>query len=251
MSARYIPPHRRDGHQSTSSSAEPRNKRNPLDGYTTSEIAARFNLSSKPGTLNASDDDPGKLAFVLIFKDQHPDWETEGKLFCKTNLQLLSSTLASARPNDTAAPSATATEAHIVLKADPQSIIASSTSPSKASEGLIPVFTQRVNSHSYTYKPKQQDPFTFTGYYKLCSLTHLPPRGPALITLLDRKFSLLGKKRTPESWNASLSLEWGIVSFKRADADGESGNPMVVSTDGGKGKGEEGQEDGEGDGKEQ
>ncbi|KAL9001848.1 MAG: hypothetical protein Q9188_005186, partial [Gyalolechia gomerana] len=79
MSSRYIPPHLRGQQQSTSSTAPPK-RRNPSDGYTAIEIANQFNLSSKPGTINASDDEPGKLAFVLIFKDQHPDWETEGKL---------------------------------------------------------------------------------------------------------------------------------------------------------------------------
>ncbi|KAL8932530.1 MAG: hypothetical protein Q9211_006261, partial [Gyalolechia sp. 1 TL-2023] len=71
MSFRYIPPRARGQQQSTSSTAPPK-QRDPTDGYTYTEIAYQFNLSSKPGTLNASDDDPGKLAFILIFKDQHP-----------------------------------------------------------------------------------------------------------------------------------------------------------------------------------
>lgn len=65
--------------------------RNPSQGYTPSEVSNQFNLFSKAGTLNHSDDAPGKLAFVLVFKDQHPEWESAGKILCKTNLDLLSS----------------------------------------------------------------------------------------------------------------------------------------------------------------
>ncbi|KAL8935707.1 MAG: hypothetical protein Q9216_005295, partial [Gyalolechia sp. 2 TL-2023] len=116
MSSRYVPPHLRGQQPSASSSTTLPKKRDPSDGYTPSEIANQFNLSSKPGTLNASDNDPGKLAFVLVYKDQHPDWETERKLLCKTNLHLLSSSPApdsQTQSKDNAAPSGTVNEAGI------------------------------------------------------------------------------------------------------------------------------------------
>ncbi|KAL8684462.1 MAG: hypothetical protein Q9218_008281, partial [Villophora microphyllina] len=106
MAGRYIPPHLRQkdaGQQGTpSSSSAPQlqiKERSLSDGYTPEEIANQFGLPSteKVGTLNA--DESGKLAFVLVFKDQHPEWPP--KIFCKSNLHLLSSSSAGGSPSQT------------------------------------------------------------------------------------------------------------------------------------------------------
>lgn len=44
---------------------------------------------------------------------------------------------------------------------------------------------------------------------------------------MDRKFNLLGKKRTPDSWNASLSQKWAVVCLEKVDGEGELGDPML------------------------
>ena len=96
-------------------------RRKPEDGYSLEEICFQFGLDSvlRIGTLNpaTSHDDGGggggdvgdatlsiegggrgrsdegnekgrgQLGFVLLFKDQHPDWPP--KIFCKSNLHLL------------------------------------------------------------------------------------------------------------------------------------------------------------------
>lgn len=41
------------------------------------------------GTLNASRESDGKLAFVLVFHDAHPRWASDKVIYVKSNLELL------------------------------------------------------------------------------------------------------------------------------------------------------------------
>ncbi len=84
-----MPPHLRN--QPPSSPPSPA-ERTPNDGYTLEELARQFDCNHKVGTLNSDSEkgidwDHSSLAFVVIFKDQHPHWPP--KIFCKTNLNLL------------------------------------------------------------------------------------------------------------------------------------------------------------------
>lgn len=92
MAGKYMQPHMRKQAASSSLPANPTLEREPEDGYTTTELANQFDCKHKVGTLNGSsvlgkDWDHSSLAFIVLFRDQHPQWPPT--IFCKTNLNLL------------------------------------------------------------------------------------------------------------------------------------------------------------------
>ncbi|KAL8825182.1 MAG: hypothetical protein Q9170_007893, partial [Blastenia crenularia] len=199
MSTRYIPPHLR------STSTTTPQAHNPSNSYTSLEIATRFHLSPqlKPGTLNASSEDPDTLSFILIFKDQHPDWPTKGELLCKTNLHLLSPLTSNAIDGTISAAEEGGTE---LTPTESKGSGTTTSTPNSSSipppllnqrkvtlpTHPIPLFAQQA-SPSYTANHTAR--FIFNGHYRLRSLAILPPRSAALIKLLDRKFTAMDMMR--------------------------------------------------------
>ncbi|KAL8728740.1 MAG: hypothetical protein Q9181_005241 [Wetmoreana brouardii] len=218
MASRYIPPHLRSKQQDSQKQHHPSpeanaKERNPSDGYSADEIANQFGCApdTKVGTLNAAEADESKLAFVLVFKDQHPEWPP--RIFCKSNLHLLTAS-ASPTPNGGTLPETSGAED---LPTHP-----------------IPLFTQDSLTTSTPGKWK----IFFKGWYHIQSVTYLEPKSPELIKMLDGKFTPAGKKRSPEAWEQSLGMRWGVVEFV-----------PLGEGDGAKRVGACGKGDGEGDGR--
>jgi len=182
MSARYLPPHLRT--QPPSSSPPPA-ERTPNDGYTLEELAHQFDCKHKVGTLNSNaekgiDWDHPSLAFIVIFKDQHPHWPP--KIFCKTNLNLLPAS-ASAGAGDTANA-----KENGVRDNDAQDPSEDVSIPLSAP---IPIFTQ-LTPHR----------FIFTDHHAITHISYLAPQSKELVEMLDTKFSPQNQKRLAESWKA-------------------------------------------------
>ncbi|KAL8696734.1 MAG: hypothetical protein Q9201_007508 [Fulgogasparrea decipioides] len=286
MASRYVPPHLRSKQQNSQqqhSSPSPQAKtkeRNPSDGYTADEIANQFGCApdTKVGTLNAAEADESKLAFVLVFKDQHPEWPP--RIFCKSNLHLLT---ASASPTPTggtlsqtpgaegrgnvedqlssSAPALTPDLPE--MRSGPEdegkntgeendtahdnnytitntNINESSSSTPHLPTHLIPLFTQDSLS---AFTPLKMEIFFFKGWYHIKSVTYLEPKSPELIKMLDGKFTPAGKKRSPEQWERSLGMRWGVVEFVpdgEGDAKGAGGFGKGDGEGVGKGKEEKG-----------
>jgi len=197
-----MPPHLRN--QPPSSPPSPA-ERTPNDGYTLEELAHQFDRNHKVGTLNSNSEkgidwDHSSLAFIVIFKDQHPHWPP--KIFCKTNLNLLP---ASAGAGDTA--NATEDGVHDNDAQDPSEEVSIPLS------APIPIFTQ-LTPHR----------FIFTDRHAITHISYLAPQSKELVEMLDTKFSPQNKKRLAESWQASLNLGWAVVGLE--GGEGEEGNPM-------------------------
>jgi len=199
----------------------------PSEGYTLREIAAQFHYGqSKLGTLNTKDprrlNDPKEnekpydisnetLGFIIIFKDQHPQWPP--KVLCKSNLHLL--------PNN---PWAKTSEGE-----EPTSLPASLTSPinndapvPNPDEKQIHVFHQ---SPQYA-KSKDAQIFFYSGTHVIKNTTYLRPRSKALIAMLNLKFTPQHKERLPEAWEESLKKVWAVVEMEKVG--GEEENPMRI-----------------------
>jgi len=199
-----MPPHLRN--QPPSSSPSPA-ERTPNDGYTLEELAHQFDCKHKAGTLNSNaekgiDWDHSSLAFIVIFKAQHP--HRPPKIFCKTNLNLLPAS-ASAGAGDTA--NAKENGVHDNDAQDPSAEVSIPLS------APIPIFTQ-LTPHR----------FIFTDRHAITHISYLAPESKELGEMLDTKFSPQNKKRLAESWKASLNLGWAVVGLERGE--GEEGNPM-------------------------
>lgn len=193
-------------------------ERDPSKGYSYDEISNQFDCKAKLGTLNSAgrDGDDGTvqeaLSFIIIFKDQHPEWPP--KIFCKSNLHLLLST---------SAPDIEATAQTSALNDDIAApIVQNSESP------VTPVIQVDIKHGSpiVVFSQIQTRPpmFLYDGSRSIKSITYLQPGSPELIEMLYMKFGPERKERAPESWQSSLSMKWAVVEMGELE---ESRNPMV------------------------
>ncbi|KAL8965004.1 MAG: hypothetical protein Q9183_004088 [Haloplaca sp. 2 TL-2023] len=260
MSSAYVPPHARSKQphqQPTSTSPLPRaalsldtEERRPPGSYTTGEIANQFSfpLENKTGTLNEGQD--GLLAFVLVFKDQHPEWPS--RILCKSKLHLLASSEQSstgtAQPVPVVTKSGEKESANPVSASPLKETSPSSTLPgkdhslaaggetkgngergngkSKLSPRRLPlqpiaVFTQDGIPDSSGPEDPLRTLFIFKDWYHINSVTYLEPKSQELIKLLEGKFTAKGKMRRPEQWERSLGLRWAVAELVSVS---ESGN---------------------------
>ena len=200
--SRYVPPALR-GKQASAVDETPA-ERKAEDGYSSEEICNQFDYKTKPGTLNGGN----QLAFIMLFSDQHPQWPP--RIFCKSNLQLLSSN--TENPED----------ASRVI--DPE--VPPPSHPIHESDQLaksIPVFIQDPTLHMAGHK-KREPIFVVDGMYTISAVEYVEPRSEELIKMLDIKFGG-GKQRSAESWNQSLTMRWAVVDLQKDDTD--KTNPMV------------------------
>ena len=223
MAGRYVPPHMRNKASSTGNEAAGKFERKLEDGYTLEEIANQFGSKQKTGTLNSGIAE-GALAFIVLFRDQHPQWPPQ--IFCKSNLHLLP-----AEKDANTIGDIYDSEAHPKAKGTSgNETYASNTNNGDAGEGTrspsesIPVFTEEISAP--IDRRRQGRRFVFEGYYDITNVEYLAPRSKELIKMLDTKFSKLQKERTPESWNISLSIKWAVVSLKKVEGQ-EARNPMM------------------------
>lgn len=206
----YIPPHMRRTLNTPTSSSNPHDQtseRDPATGYTSDEIATQFSCTTALSTLNSTDHDNNSLSFILVFAHQHPEWPP--KIFCKSNLHLL--------PSPPKHPDIDA------KNAQPSASQETDTAPGSPihNQGLsIPIFTQ-----TQTQPPR----FLYAGARALKSVTYVQPGSAELIRMLDMKFSPLGKARTPEKWQASLSVQWAVLEMGEVEG---GKNPMVPLREG-------------------
>ncbi|KAI9707447.1 MAG: hypothetical protein M1836_000408 [Candelina mexicana] len=194
MAGRYIPPHLRNKENVNSANGEPTKPEDEL--YTLNEIISRFGqVVGRPGTLNASETKPDTLAFILVFRKQHPNYHSRGEIFCKSNLHLLPNT-----ESDSTAP-------------NPDKIV-------------IPVFEQHDHQtvHSSSFKS--------LGWHHVMQITYLEPRSAALVAMLEEKFRItradgteVQKTRDAQRWQESLAMRWAVVTLEKAEYCAEK-DPM-------------------------
>ncbi|KAL8763646.1 MAG: hypothetical protein Q9184_000646 [Pyrenodesmia sp. 2 TL-2023] len=231
LSTRYIPPHLSSGFPSPVSPL-PRS-----ESHTLSQITAHYNLTSGHGTLNPSSPSSSsssslasqKLAFVLVFTGQHPDWESEGEVLCKNHLELLSP-----------APTAGSGEAENTKDASKAEGQEASSSETALPTHPVPIFTELFRSQVRQQRsrprlshqpPRPADPrFRFAGYYRVKAVRYLEPRSPALEAMLERKFAPRERKGRKESWVwvkgervQSLEAKWAVMGFERVNGEEAGG----------------------------
>ena len=194
-------------------------ERDPARGYSYEEITNQFDCKAKLGTLNSAGPEgvngstKESLSFVIVFKDQHPEWPP--KIFCKSNLHLLPITPTVAI--DEKIPNLPSYDEQIAAP-----IVQTSESfmnpVAKANEKdgpAIPIFSQmRMRPPTFLYE----------GARTIKSITYIEPASEELIRLLNLKFGPQQKERTPERWQESLSMKWAVIEMGEL---GEGKNPMV------------------------
>ncbi|OCT52364.1 hypothetical protein CLCR_10690 [Cladophialophora carrionii] len=162
-------------------------------------------------TLHDSAATPGALAYVLLFKDANPRWETDGIVYTKSSLELLPAQPANGA--DDAAASASGLDIKVGESNDPLPAQLSNTFPGEAhapeaikenhiltatdASDVVPgadatkrhpiaVFSQ-VRRPPYDPDSTNIRTFRFTGYFKIAKLQLLQPHSPELLRMLEQK----------------------------------------------------------------
>ena len=221
MAGRYIPPHLRGASKSStlSDSSTPTPERDPAKGYSYEEVSNQFECKAKLGTLNSASEDgvngstQQSLSFIIVFKDQHPEWPP--KIFCKSNLNLLPTMLAPSIDAEAKASASSDSSITARISQATESPMSPGTQAGGDHVSPIPIFTQ------FQARPPT---FLYDGVRSIKSVTYLQPGSPELIELLNRKFGSQRKERTSESWQSSLSTKWAVVEMGEAE---KGRNPMV------------------------
>ncbi len=131
---------------------------------------------------------------------QHPRWQTDQIIYVKSELQLLP------QPEPPAEPS---TDNNV--NNSPPSPVDSPTLPAQ-----IMIFEQDSERNQSRAR------FTFLGYFDLIKMQILEPNTPALIRMLEQKWTRIGKwgqshqiQRDADSWKKSLGYRWAVLKFAK------------------------------------
>lgn len=169
-------------------------------------------------TLHDSAVTPGKLAYLFLFKDANPRWESDGIVYTKSSLELLPDASEEERPDakDESIPdAATATSTETVEPKDSKHNATGTAGPTQDGPTKhIAIFKQ----HHRGYRS-----FSFEGWYTIARLTYLDPQTPELARMLGQKWTsvdrfgkMLKRERDPGAWQASLSMRWAVIKFEKA-----------------------------------
>ena len=201
------------------------------------------------GTLNASAADVSKLAYVVLFKDANPRWESDGIIFTKSNLDLIQP------QTDYSGATALSREGRDEDKATTRITIPTTQDPSTPTEDPRANATSRFPSNldsechskyardlgpiaifAQGHGPQAGRSFQFIGWYKIVQFSLLDPRSPDLVRMLEQKWSrqdtrtgaVKQKERDASKWEESLGYKWAVMKTEKdAVANKERGKLVV------------------------
>ncbi len=209
------------------------------------------------GTLNASAADPSTLAYVVLFKDANPRWESDGIIFTKSNLDLIQPQMehsgATLLARDGRAEDESATS-DTVQPAKPSptttdDLISSTAEGSRSSIASLPPPELDAERHSCYAKdlgpiavfaqgrgPQGARSFQFIGWYKITRLIILEPGSADLGRMLEQKWSrqdrrtgiVKHKERDTSKWQESLAYRWASMQMERDGVANKDRGKLVV-----------------------
>ena len=179
-------------------------------------------------TLHGSAETPGELAYLILFTNANPKWETNNIIFTKSRLDLLPQQLADNNAGEVSAGAVSESD-HVNgnLKADASDDTSNQLSHQRPSRPIA-VFKQMSGKRNTTG-------YQFEGWYKLERVAFLEPHSAELIRMLEQKWSRTDKTgktvmidRNGTEWQKSLSYKWAVVKLaKDEEADKEKGTPDI------------------------
>ena len=185
-------------------------------------------------TLNDSLESPDQLAYIMLFKDANPRWNSDGIIFAKTNISFLPG-YAQAFSNVPEHQNSTSVETEdkeklsLGDKEGQKPGAYDSDIPEDSSP--IPVFAEGMRKGS----------FLFTGWFRLQRISFLHPHSQDLVRMLAQKWDLRDKRgrardvrRDKEAWEKSLKLQWAVIKMKQIE-DEESRDLKIKRYDDPKG----------------
>lgn len=241
MVGRYMPPHLRNKEQGNAipDTAPPVQARPPWMNLNQIDIHYHFwpateNPEDKEEsfstdhsrTLHDSRSTPGRLAYILLFDQANPRWETDYIIFTKSSLDLLPT----AQPKEEAGKSS-----------ENQDDTNSETSAVKATEGPdgnndmdsqlpIAVFKQVAGK-------QRTAGFKFEGWFNVEKVDLLEPQSDAVVKMLKQKWTFTDRngntvlgERSKEEWERSLKYRWAVVKLARNEKSEQERGPPKIET---------------------
>ncbi|KAF1937156.1 hypothetical protein EJ02DRAFT_458970, partial [Clathrospora elynae] len=266
MASRYIPPHLRNKkptepapETTNTQSAKPSfeaptwypQERSGDDLYTIQEMKSYFWKDEKTAesthnaTLRSAAENPHRLAWVLLFNGANPNWDSDGIIFVKSNLDLLpaiqapveeapeipviAANITEDEPGEEGGVMLTtylqATDDGEDTKGGPEKQQESSeasgqSTPSETKQGVpvnhlpIAIFSQTIQWTNRCFK--------FNGWYKIARLELVEPNSKELERMLKKKWETVdrygrvsSKHRDVSKWEESMSYRWAVVKMEK------------------------------------
>ena len=251
--APYIPPGLRNRNQSDSKPELPPPETPPRSNanLTLDEINSYFwpipepeddndNGSSpvseqKGRTLHDSAKTPGKLAFLLLYWQANPRWETDHIIFTKSSLDLLPRSMGDKGSGDAreGAGSTGISESEKVASDN------TSTSHSRDDDATQPIAVFRQMTAQRVTRG-----YKFEGWYKVECVAYLEPYSVELVRMLEQKWSRTDRsgkvsveERSGDSWQKSLGIQWAVLKLAEGDVtEKDRGTPNIERLADGKAK---------------
>ncbi|KKY28629.1 hypothetical protein UCRPC4_g00435 [Phaeomoniella chlamydospora] len=231
--------------------------------HTIDEIHTHYhNEQGSHTTLNESPTTSGKLAYIILFRNANPRWQSGRTIYAKTNIHLLPGYDKYFKDDDSSSSSkgknhedrTTNLDIDRGQHEDGNSSIRSTCqhSPpiddqekkSPTNNGPIPVFLEVT-------KKRQTRKFLYYGYWDLAKIDFLKPRSPGLVRMLQQKWSghisnqtrksewrpssaNTPKERNPEAWEKSLGQKWAVIKLRKvtkAEDGSELKDPDIQELD--------------------
>ena len=252
MASRYVPPHLRNkasssGGPETPSSA-PKSSRHDEELFTASEIEAYFwpkkfdpenedphGGVSTSSTLHASEETPDKLSYIILFKGANPRWFADKIIYVKSNLDLLPNGPESKeahqssehKHDEEATEKPSVNDSQSEDKPDSTDVVTPAPQASAPLSTPIPIFQEIPASRPRSIR--------FAGYHTISNFELLEPNSPALVRMLEQKWSstdrhgnVRHKERDADLWKKSLQWRWAVIKFKSdPKTDEERGTPNI------------------------
>ena len=182
-------------------------------------------FDKKGSTLQDSADRPGQVAYLILFWDANPRWDTDGIIFTKSRLELLPTSPTDHDDGQANSGAAVGTEN---VNGEAQTNGRPGVQDGGQESKPIAVCKQ-VSSSRATRGYK------LGGWFKIERIAYLEPHSSELVRMLEQKWSKKDRsgatfvqERSSSLWNESLGYRWAVVKLSRDEVAEKELDPPKI-----------------------
>ena len=208
--------------------------------YTLREIHAHYkNQTGVHSTLNQNPEDPGRLGYIILFRNANPKWHTQRTIFAKTNIDLLpgyaafkAKSMLPESSNDageqtdsldehetSTSPDGSKENGDAAVENTNSSPSASTAVDTFPSTDPVPIFLEVAK------KKGVQRKFLFYGYYSAFRIDFVRSRSSRLVTMLKQKWEIPNAPQKGYDFGKSGGRGWSAPRSNDLAADATASTP--------------------------